>query len=342
MAKSAGRKILVTGGAGFIGSRLIKLWLAADPRISIVNLDKLTYCGDPGRLDDIRDRARYRFVKGDVCDPACVERALAGCEGVVHLAAETHVDRSLLDAKAFLDTNLYGTYVLLEAARRQGIRRFLTVSTDEVYGSRARGFFKESDPVAPSSPYSVSKTAADLLTLSYAHTHGMNALVTRGANTYGPYQYPEKVIPLFVSNALAGQPLPLYGDGRQVRNWIHVDDHCRAILVAYRKGRSGRAYNISSSVYLRNIDLTRRILKLLGRPASLVRRVRDRLGHDRRYAIDPRALRALGWRERVAFDLGLEDTVRWYRENEAWWRSIKDKNREFAAYYAKAYGDRIG
>ncbi|HTL70257.1 MAG TPA: dTDP-glucose 4,6-dehydratase [Candidatus Eisenbacteria bacterium] len=343
MKKTSARKrrILVTGGAGFIGSHLVRLWLREDPGVSIVNLDKLTYCGDPARLADVQGDPRYQFMQGDVQNPADVKRAIAGCDGVVHLAAETHVDRSLLEGKVFFESNTIGTYVLLEEARRARVSRFLHVSTDEVYGSRLTGFFKETDAMSPSSPYSVSKTAADLLALSYAHTHGLDVVVTRGANTFGPYQYPEKAIPLFVSNALADQPLPLYGDGLQVRNWIYVEDHCRAILRVFDRGKKGEAYNVSSVNYKTNIEMTRQLLKILGKPFSLVKKVRDRLGHDRRYALNNSKLRALGWKERYSFREALEKTVFWYRDNEAWWRAIKEKNREFSEYYAKAYGDRM-
>ncbi len=335
------RRVLVTGGAGFIGSHLIRLWLEKDKSVEIVNFDKLTYCGDLARLKDVERNPRYSFFKGDVADEADVVRGLAGCTDVVHLAAETHVDRSLLDGKEFFESNTIGTYLLLEASRRRGIHRFLCVSTDEVYGSRPTGFFKETDPLTPSSPYSVSKTAADLLTLSYAGTHGMDTVVTRGSNTFGPWQYPEKVIPLFVSNALSNQPLPLYGDGLQVRNWITVDDHCHGILHAFKKGKKGEAYNISSPYYLTNIDMTRRLLKILGKPESLIKKVTDRAGHDRRYAITPRKLGRIGWKVRHAFDESLEHTVSWYRANEPWWRSIKEKKQGFGAYYEKAYGKRL-
>lgn len=330
-------KVLVTGGAGFIGSYLIKDWLRSDPGVRLVNLDKLTYSGDVSRLEDVRKNSRYTFIQGDVCDAKTAARALEGCSGVIHLAAETHVDRSLLDGKAFFDTNLYGTYVLLEEARKKGVGRFLYVSTDEVYGSRDKGFFKENDPTNPSSPYSVAKNAGDQLALSYVGTHGMDVVVTRGANTYGPYQYPEKVIPLFVSNALSGKKLPLYGDGLQIRNWIYVADHCRGILTAFKKGKKGEAYNISSKNYLTNIDLTRRLLKALGKSESMIERVKDRLGHDRRYAIDSAKLRKLGWKEMFDFDEAFVSTIRWYRENEVWWRAIRDKSLEFENYYQKAY-----
>ncbi|MGH7197918.1 MAG: dTDP-glucose 4,6-dehydratase [Candidatus Omnitrophota bacterium] len=334
-------KILVTGGAGFIGACLIKLWLKEDPAVSIVNLDKLTYCGDPSRVREVEAHPRYRFIQGDICDAKTVDRVMEGCSAVVHLAAETHVDRSLLEGKAFFDTNLYGTCALLEAARKKGVRRFLFVSTDEVYGSRAKGFFTEKDLLAPTSPYSVSKAAADLLALSYTRAHKMNVVVTRGCNTFGPYQYPEKVIPLFVSNALADQKLPLYGDGLQVRNWLTVEDHCRAILHAFKKGKAGEVYNISARTYLTNIELTRRILKILGKPGSLIQKVKDRIGHDRRYAMSSAKLRALGWREKEDFNRSLRRTVEWYRENEGWWRAIKEKSEAFKKYYAQAYAGRM-
>lgn len=333
-------KILITGGAGFIGSYLVKLWLREDKKVSVVNFDRLTYSGDLSRLSELEGNPRYEFFNGDVCDSTDLARALEGCEAVVHLAAETHVDRSLLDGKVFFETNTYGTYALLEEARRKGIKKFLYVSTDEVYGSREKGFFVEKDALNPSSPYSVSKAAADLLVLSYAHTHGMDTVVTRGSNTFGPYQYPEKVIPLFVSNALSGQKLPLYGDGLQVRNWIHVEDHCRGILFAFMNGKKGEVYNISSENYLTNIELTRRLLKALGKPESLIQKVKDRLGHDRRYAVDSKKLRRLGWKEQFFFDQSLHETALWYRANTAWWKAIKEKGGDFKKYYAQAYGDK--
>ena len=312
-------RVLVTGGAGFIGSALVKFWIRSDPKVSIVNLDKLTYCGDLGRLKDLQGNSRHHFVQADVCHSKDVEKAMDGCSIVVHLAAESHVDRSLLEGKVFLDTNIDGTYVLLETARKKGVKKFLQVSTDEVYGSRPKGYFTEKDLLHPSSPYSVSKAAGDLLALSYFTTHGLPVIVTRGSNTFGPYQYPEKVVPLFVSNALAGKNLPLYGDGRQIRNWIYVDDHCRGILHALKKGKAGEVYNISSDTELENIDLTSLILKTLGKSESLIERVKDRLGHDRRYAISSTKLRALGWKEKHSFNTAFRSTVLWYRDHEAWW-----------------------
>ena len=331
-------KALVTGGAGFIGSAVIKLWLKSDPNITLVNLDKLTYSGDMARLSDIKGNSRHRFVQGDICVASVVEKAMDGCDVVVHLAAESHVDRSLLDAKAFLDTNIQGTHTLLTVARKKGIKKFLQVSTDEVYGSRLKGYFTEKDILNPSSPYSVSKAAGDLLALAAMTTHGLPVVVTRGSNTFGSYQYPEKVIPLFVSNALDGQKLPLYGDGKQVRNWIYVDDHCSGILHALKKGKPGEIYNISSETEMPNIELTHRLLKLLDKPMTVIERVTDRLGHDRRYAIDSSKLRRLGWKEKFPFQTAFRETVHWYRDHEPWWRALKGKKDGFQNYYAKAYG----
>lgn len=337
MARPSQRTLLITGGAGFIGSCLIKLWLRTDRNIRIINFDKLTYSGDLSRLKELRGEPRYRFVRGDVADAAAVKRIVRGCDGIVHAAAETHVDRSLLEGRTFFETNTIGTYNLIEAARRHGTGRLLLVSTDEVYGSRRTGFFTEADRLDPTSPYSISKAAADFLATRYASGVGVDAVVTRGSNTFGPYQYPEKVIPLFVSNALGDQPLPLYGDGRQVRNWIHVEDHCRGIITAYRKGRAGEVYNISSPDSLRNIDLTRKILRILGKPESLIRRVADRIGHDRRYAIRSDKLGALGWKIARPFEESLRETVLWYRDNQPWWRAIRAKSGEFQTYYRRAY-----
>jgi dTDP-glucose 4,6-dehydratase len=288
------KKILVTGGAGFIGAHLIQYWLKKDPSVRIVNLDSLTYCGDLSRLEDVKRHPRYQFMQGDICNPQDVRRAMNGCTGVVHLAAESHVDRSLLDGMVFFQTNTCGTYILLEEARRSGISRFVYVSTDEVYGSRATGFFKETDNVRPTSPYSVSKTAGDLLATSYAHTFDLDVVVTRGGNTFGPFQYPEKVIPLFVSNALSDRKLPLYGDGLQVRNWLHAEDHASGIITAFEKGKKGEIYNIASDEYVKNIEMTRRVLKILGKPDSLIQKVKDRPGHDRRYAMDASKIKKLG------------------------------------------------
>ncbi len=334
------KKILVTGGAGFIGSCLIKYWLRQDPGIHIINADKLTYCGDLSRLKSVERDTRYRFVKADVTDRATMEKLLKDCEGVVHLAAETHVDRSLLEAKDFFQSNIYGTYTLLEAARSRKIKKFLYISTDEVYGSRAKGFFRENDRMNPSSPYAISKTAADFLSLSYAMSHHLHTVVTRGSNTYGPYQYPEKVVPLFVSNALCDQPLPLYGDGKQVRNWLHAEDHASGIVRAYEKGKAGEAYNIATPDYQTNKELTLAILNILGKDKSLIKNVTDRIGHDRRYATSSKKLRALGWTPKYFFKSAFKDTVEWYRDNQDWWQAIKAKSKDFKSYYEKAYKGR--
>jgi dTDP-glucose 4,6-dehydratase len=334
-------RALVTGGAGFIGAHLIQTWLKSDSKVSIVNLDKLAYSGDLARLEPIRSEPRYHFVKGDICDPETVRKAMEGCQFVVHLAAESHVDRSLLDGKEFIRTNVEGTRVLLDEAKRAGVERFVQVSTDEVYGSRSEGYFKEGDPLAPSSPYSAAKAAGDLLAHAYWVSFKLPVIITRGANTYGPFQFPEKVVPLFVSNALMGEKLPLYGDGKQVRNWIYVEDHARAILHALKKGRPGQIYNISSSVEMKNIDLTKRLLRLLGKSDSMVKRVKDRQGHDRRYAIDSSKLRALGWNEKHTFDRAFADTVLWYERHQGWWKAIKEKKKGFQDFYKKAYAGRV-
>lgn len=330
-------KILVTGGAGFIGSHFLRFILKEEPKYSIINLDKLTYCGDLSRLRDIENHSRYSFVEGDICDAELMNRLLKDCDAVIHFAAETHVDRSLLHAKDFIDTNIFGTYTLLEAAKKHRIKKFVHVSTDEVYGSRERGFFKEEDALNPTSPYSISKTAADQMALSYAHSHHVPVSVTRGSNTFGSFQYPEKVIPLFVARALSNESLPLYGDGKQVRNWLHAEDHARAVWTVFKKGKNGEAYNVSTKNDLTNIELTKKILKILGKPESLIKKVADRIGHDRRYAINSAKLRKLGWKDEKSFEDSIRETVLWYRANEIWWRHIKEKNESFKQYYAEAY-----
>ncbi len=331
-------RVLVTGGAGFIGSHFVRHLLRTYPEYDVVNLDKLTYAGNPANLADVAANARYRFVKGDICDAALVREVMAGCDAVVNFAAESHVDRSIQDAGDFIQTDVYGTWVLLEAARAHRIARYLQVSTDEVYGSIADGAFRESDPLRPSSPYAASKAGGDHMALTYWTTHRMPVLVTRASNNFGPNQYPEKIIPLFITNALDDQPLPLYGDGRQVRDWLYVGDHCDALDLVLHKGAEGEVYNVGGGHELENIALTRRILRLLGKPESLVRPVADRPGHDRRYAVDTTKLHALGWQPAHAFDDALDATVAWYRANEAWWRPLKSG--EFLAYYRRQYGPR--
>jgi dTDP-glucose 4,6-dehydratase len=313
--------LLVTGGCGFIGSNFIRRVLASRPDVSIVNLDALTYAGNPANLADLAHHPRYRFLHGDICDRAAVREAFRlGARSIVHFAAESHVDRSIHDSGPFVRTNVLGTQSLLDAAREHEVEKFVHVSTDEVYGSLGEsGAFTEQSPIAPSSPYSASKAASDFLALSFAHTHGLPVVVTRCSNNYGPYQHPEKLIPLFIKNLLADQPVPVYGDGKQVRDWLHVSDHCSALEAVWERGRPGEVYNIGGRCERANIDLTHQLLRLLGKPASLIRHVADRPGHDRRYAIDCAKIeRELGWRPVVKLEQGLADTVAWYRANQRW------------------------
>jgi dTDP-glucose 4,6-dehydratase len=335
-------RILVTGGAGFIGSNLIRLLLGRSAGDHVVNLDLLTYAGNLANLRDVESSARYAFLHGDIADEEVVERAFAGgVDAVVNCAAQTHVDRSIGDPGAFARTNVLGTLVLLEASRRHGVQSFVQVSTDEVYGSLGPvGAFTEESPLQPSSPYSASKAGGDLLALSYHATHGLPVTVTRCSNNYGPFQFPEKIIPLFVTNALQDLPLPLYGDGMNVRDWIHVEDHCSALDAVLRRGRPGAVYNVGAECERTNREVTRLILGELGRPESLVRLVTDRPGHDRRYAIDARKLRQeLGWAPRRAFEEGLRQTIHWYRDHRDWWESIKSG--AYLGYYEAMYGDRL-
>ncbi len=335
------KRLLVTGGCGFIGANVVRWTLANKPNWEIVNLDALTYAGNLANLDGLADHPRYRFVKGDVAEPAEAAAAMAGCQAVLHLAAESHVDRSLERAAVFVRTNVLGVQTLLDEARRVGIERFVMVSTDEVYGSLGpTGLFTEDSPLAPSSPYSASKASADLLTLAQHRTFGLPAMVTRCSNNYGPYQFPEKLIPLFVANALDDKPLPLYGDGRNVRDWIHVEDHVRALWAVLENGRPGEVYNIGGANERTNIEITRLILEALGKPESLIRRVADRPGHDRRYAIDAAKIRReLGWRPQVDFRQGIADVVAWYRAHRPWWEAIVSG--AYRDYYQAMYGARL-
>lgn len=336
-------KVLVTGGAGFIGSNFVRWAHARHPDWHITTLDKLTYAGRLENLRELDDSPRHTFVKGDVADAAVAGPLVRESEIVVHFAAETHVDRSIQSAGEFIQTDVYGTFVLLEAAREApSLRRFVQISTDEVYGSVPEGHSRETDELRPRNPYAASKAGADRLAYSYFATYGVPVIVTRASNNYGPNQFPEKVIPLFVTNAIDEQPLPLYGDGLNVRDWLHVDDHCAAVDLLIREGQSGETYNIGGGNEVRNVDLTHRILELAGRPTSLIRPVADRPGHDRRYALDTSKLGALGWRPETPFDDGLAATVAWYRANEWWWRPIKEQDEQFRAYYAAQYGERTG
>ncbi|PRY00472.1 dTDP-glucose 4,6-dehydratase [Allonocardiopsis opalescens] len=326
-AEATTRRVLVTGGAGFIGSAYVRM-LLADPRqaIAVTVLDKLSYAGNPRNLDPVRADPRLSFVHGSVCDTALVERLLPGHDQVVHFAAESHVDRSLAVPAEFVTTNVGGTQTLLDAALRHGVRTFLHVSTDEVYGSIDTGSWQETEPVAPNSPYSATKAGADLLCLAYGRTHGMDVRITRGSNTYGPFQFPEKIIPLFVTNLVLGRRVPLYGDGLNVRDWLHVEDHCRGIELAVQRGRPGQVYNIGGGTELSNHELTLMILKLLGAGPEMIEPVADRKGHDRRYSVDwAKAAGELGYRPRVGFDDGLRDTVSWYQRNRHWWAPLRDR-----------------
>jgi dTDP-glucose 4,6-dehydratase len=333
-------RLLVTGGLGFIGSNFIRHMLAVDRRVRIVNLDLRTYAGNPASLADLFRDPRYRWVKGDIADGKVVDRCMKGAEAVVHFAAETHVDRSILDAAVFLRTNVIGTQVLLDAALRHKVGRFVHVSTDEVYGSVARGLSREGDRLEPNSPYAASKAASDLLVRSYVVTHGLPAVVTRASNNFGPYQYPEKALPLMITNWMDGEPFPLYGDGRNVRDWLFVVDHARAIETVVRRGRTGEIYNIGGTHSCSNRELIERVRLLMGVGPELVRRVPDRPGHDRRYALDCCKLKRLGFRHAYGFTQALQATVEWYRANEAWWRPLK-KGGGYRRYYSRQYAVRL-
>jgi dTDP-glucose 4,6-dehydratase len=335
--------LLVTGGAGFIGSCYARLVRRKRPGDLVVNVDALTYAGNLENLAALEGDARHLFVRADIRDGAAMRELIARhrIEAVVNFAAESHVDRSIMSAAPFLDTNVGGTLALLEAARAAGVRRFLQVSTDEVYGSLGpTGAFEESTPLAPRSPYSASKAAADCFVMAFHHTHGMDVVITRCSNNYGPYQFPEKLIPLMIANAFEGQPLPVYGDGLYVRDWIHVDDHCEAIDAVLGGGRAGEVYNIGAENERPNLDVVRAVLRLTGRDESLIRHVPDRPGHDRRYAMNARKIRdELGWRPARSFDDGLEATVAWYRDNRAFTDRVRSG--AYRDYYERQYGARL-
>ncbi len=333
--------VLVTGGAGFIGSNFVKYALAQHADWRVTTLDKLTYAGRLENLREVEAHPRHRFVRGDVADRDVAAPLVADADVVVHFAAETHVDRSILSAGEFIHTDVYGTFVLLEAARHSTrLRRFVQISTDEVYGSVSHGASKETDELRPRNPYAASKAGADRLAYSYWATYDVPVVITRASNNYGPNQFPEKIIPLFITNALDNLQVPLYGDGLNVRDWLHVVDHCRALDLLIEQGRAGEVYNIGGGNEVRNVDLTHHILTLLDRPRSLIRQVPDRPGHDRRYCLDTTKLRGLGWRPQTDFAEGLGATVAWYRENEWWWRPIKEQDPAFRAYYEAQYGKR--
>jgi dTDP-glucose 4,6-dehydratase len=333
------RTILVTGGAGFIGSNFVRHLYRARRGARIVVLDKLTYAGNVENLREFFGRGDFRFVKGDIAKTSILDEILPGTDIIYNFAAETHVDRSILEAGSFVKTDVLGTYALLQAALRYQVPRFVQVSTDEVYGSVRRGSSREGDPVEPNSPYSASKTGGDLLARAFHRTYGLPVVVTRSSNNYGAYQHPEKFIPLFITNAIEGKPLPVYGKGLNVRDWIYVEDNCRAIELVARAGAVGETYNIGAGEEHPNIEIARKIIELTGADDSLLTFVSDRPGHDWRYSLDARRIRALGWRPRVGFDEGLERTVRWYARNALWWKPVKEGS--FKRYYAKVYRSRI-
>jgi dTDP-glucose 4,6-dehydratase len=331
-------RLLVAGGAGFIGSNYVRHRLRHSPDDEIRVLDKLTYAGRPENLAEA-PKGRVELIEGDIAEPDAVRAALEGCEAVVNFAAESHVDRSIESPGEFIQTDVYGTYVLLEAARDGGVR-LLQISTDEVYGDLEQGSATESSPLAPSSPYAASKAGGDLIVSAFARTYGAEALILRASNNYGPYQHPEKLIPLCILNALAGDPLPIYGDGMQVRNWLFVEDCCAAVDLVLRRGEPGLAYNVGGPDEVTNLEVVRRILELTGRDDSLIEHIRDRPGHDRRYSLASERLAELGWQPQVDFGEGLERTVSWYRDNEGWWAPIRSG--EYREYYLRHYGTAIG
>jgi len=328
MAKtiSKSKTILVTGGAGFIGSNFVHYFLKKHPDTHLINFDKLTYCGNLDNLREVEDNSHYEFVKGDICDPDSVMKVMKRADYVIHFAAESHVDNSIKDPFVFTRTNVLGTHVLVEAAKKCGVKRFMHISTDEVFGSISSGSFKETDPPNPSSPYSASKAAAELIVKGFVTTFNFPAIIVRFTNTFGPRQYPEKIIPLFVTNLLEGKKVPLYGDGLHIRTWIYVADVCSAIDFLLQKGNDGEIYNISGQTEITNLELTNRILSLLGKDESSIQHVEDRLAHDRRYALDDSKIRKFGWASTHKFDQSLKETVQWYVDNEWWWKKLKGKS----------------
>lgn len=332
-------RMLVTGGAGFIGSNFIRYILKRSRNVNIINLDKLTYAGNLDNLKDVENDKRYTFIKGDICDKRIVDSIFSkGLDYVVNFAAETHVDRSIIYAGDFVKTDVYGTYILLEAARKYPVRRFIHISTDEVYGSILKGSFKEDAPLNPSSPYSASKAGGDRLAYSYFITFHLPVIIIRPSNNFGPYQYPEKFIPLFITNAIEGKELPLYGDGKNIRDWFYVEECCDAIYFILKKGIKGEVYNIAGNCEQKNISVAKMILKELNKPESLIKYVKDRPGHDRRYALNITKIKRLGWQPSNNFKSYLKNTIKWYMNNEWWWKKIK--RGEFKKYYKKMYTNR--
>jgi len=333
------KNVLITGGAGFIGCNFIRYFLAAHQDVRVVNFDKLTYAGNLESLEDVCTNPRYTFIKGDICDRADVETAFTkfDIDTVIHFAAESHVDRSILGSAVFVQTNVVGTHILLDVAKDRGVDRFIHVSTDEVYGSLGdTGKFTETSSLHPNSPYAASKASSDLLALSYQHTHGLPVIVTRCSNNYGPYQFPEKLIPLMIVNALSDKPLPVYGDGLNVRDWLYMEDHCSAIDRVLAKGKVGEVYNMGGNNEWKNIDIVKLILQHLGKPQSLINFVKDRPGHDRRYAMDATKMKnELGWQPSYTFENAIKETIEWYRQKESWWRRVLTG--EYLEYYKTQY-----
>ncbi|MCH7759233.1 dTDP-glucose 4,6-dehydratase [Patescibacteria group bacterium] len=331
-------KILITGGLGFIGSNFIRYILDKYPNYEVINLDKVTYAANFANLRDIENDRRYKFIKGDICQAKIVNQIMKKVDYVVHLAAESHVDRSIIGAEDFIQTNIYGTYVLLEAARKYKIKKFLFISTDEVYGSIAKGKFKETNLLLPNSPYAASKASADLLSRSYFKTHDLPVLITRSSNNYGPWQFPEKLIPLFVTQLIENKKVPVYGDGKQVRDWLYVLDNCAGIDLVLHQGKIGEIYNIGADCEKENIEITKIILKELNQNKSMIKYVKDRLGHDRRYALNSSKIKRLGWKPEYRFNQALKQTIDWYKNNQEWWKKIKLG--EYLKYYQKQYGQK--
>jgi dTDP-glucose 4,6-dehydratase len=333
-------KIFVTGGAGFIGSNFIRYVLGSGKNCAVVSYDKLTYAGNLANLHSVAGDPAYRFVKGDICDAAALEPAMRGCDAIVHFAAESHVDRSIYEPAPVIETNVTGTFTLLEVARKLAVSRFVHISTDEVYGDIVPGAFASEDsPLLPSSPYSASKAASDLLVRSYVRTYGFPALITRSSNNYGAYQFPEKFLPLMITNALYDKPLPIYGDGKQERDWLHVDDNCRGILAVLERGKIGEVYNIGGSEIVENLVMARSLLRLTGKPESLLRYVTDRPGHDRRYALNCKKIEnELGWRPVISLGDGISQTIEWYKNNTAWIEGVRAG--DYLSYYDKYYDNR--
>ncbi len=334
------QSILVTGGAGFIGSNFVRHMLNTYPSYRIVVLDALTYAGNRENLAEFEKDPRYLFYHGNICDRVIVDRLVSNADAVVNFAAETHVDRSIHEADSFVQTDVMGTLVLLEAAKKYKIERYVQISTDEVYGSIEKGAFTETHPLAPNSPYSASKSGGDLMVRAHYQTYGTPTLITRASNNYGPYQYPEKLIPFFVTNAIDNLPLPLYGDGLNVRDWLYVDDHCKGVDYVLHHGKIGEVYNIGGGNEKTNLEITNLILKSLNKPGTLIKGVADRPGHDRRYAVDTAKIRQLGWKPACRFEEALAETIQWYVKNEPWWRKIKEKQKAFQEFLKKNYEDR--